>query len=111
MTQEEQVAREERQMSNARQMTKPWPGAGYGNFQTAPGKPGHRAHAEVQFPGGPGRRSHRGFLGAPSLRKKTVAYVTVTWPGGSASRMVIGDWHIRMALEWVSEFNQISDSM
>ena len=96
---------------SSRRMTKPWPGAGYGNFQTAPGKPQRGAHADVQFPGGPGKRSHRGILGAPSLSKKPVAYVTVTWPGGTASRTVIGDWHIRKALEWASEFNQISGSM
>jgi len=47
----------------------------------------------------------------PSLTKKTTAYVFITWPGGSASRTVVGDFRIRMVMEWVSEFNQRSDAM
>ena len=82
-------------------MTKRWPNTWlYQNswlVQSAPGSPEPGAHAEVSFPGsGTGIR----------------AYVLVTWSGGrSVSRTVRGDRHIRMALEWVAEFNVISDSM
>jgi hypothetical protein len=81
-----------------------WPGV-----RTAPALPRPGAHAEVQFPDTKTKTAGSGLFGL-TLRKKTTAYVLVTWPGGSATRKVTGDIRIRMVMQWCEAFNLISDS-
>jgi hypothetical protein len=81
-----------------------WPGV-----RTAPALPRPGAHAEVQFPDTETTTSGNGLFGL-TLRKKTTAYVVVTWPGGSATRKVTGNARIRMVMVWCESFNRISDS-
>jgi hypothetical protein len=80
-----------------------WPGV-----RTAPALPRPGAHAEVQFPEAETKTHGNGLFGH-TLRKKTTAYVRVTWPGGSATRKVTGNVRIRMVTEWCEAFNRISD--
>jgi hypothetical protein len=81
-----------------------WPGA-----RTAPALPRPGAHAEVQFPDAKTKTGGSGLFGL-TLRKKTAAYVLVTWPGGSATRKVTGNLRIRMVMQWCEAFNRISES-
>jgi hypothetical protein len=81
-----------------------WPGV-----RTAPALPRPGAHAEVQVLAAKTKTGGSGPFGL-TLRKKTTAYVLVTWPGGSATRKVTGNLRIRMVTQWCEAFNRISDS-
>jgi hypothetical protein len=81
-----------------------WPGV-----RTAPALPRPGAHAEVQFPDAKTKTGGSRLFGL-TLRKKTTAYVLVTWPGGSTTRTVTGNLRIRMVMQWCVAFNRISDS-
>ncbi|MGH3186172.1 MAG: hypothetical protein ACRDPY_10350 [Streptosporangiaceae bacterium] len=84
-----------------------WPGV-----RTAPALPRPGAHAEVQFPEAETKTRGDGLFGLTlrAFRKKSTAYVLVTWPGGSATRKVTGNARIRMVMGWCEAFNRISDS-
>ncbi|HYZ51883.1 MAG TPA: hypothetical protein VE733_00015 [Streptosporangiaceae bacterium] len=76
-----------------------WPGGGF-----APAKPRPGARAEVQLTGTKGRTGSGGW----SIREKNQAIVLITWPGGSTTRTVKGNFTIRAVMEWCAAFNQIS---
>jgi hypothetical protein len=73
----------------------PWPGPGFG----PPAKPRAGGHAELTMTGTKGRTGG-GWLG-----KKNQAIVLITWPGGSTSRTIKGNFVIRLAMEWCAAFN------
>jgi hypothetical protein len=80
----------------------PWPGP-----YSSPAVPRPGGHAEVTMTG---TKGHTGG-GIPLLTNKNQALVMITWPGGSTSRTIKGNWVIRKAMEWCAAFNAECDRL